>query len=80
MYGIADRDYILIDYGYRPAGISLIRKDRLKILCPVMIESAHDADLLLQEVMVQFENYNLCVIKFTQEEEAEMIIRKLQGI
>jgi hypothetical protein len=46
---------------------------------PVMIESANEIDNLLQKSMVVLNLYDLVVFKFTEEQEAELIIQKLRG-
>lgn len=81
MYGITDGQCILVDYGYRPGGLSLanINDNKSVFYKAVMVESAQEADRLLQEATVHFGNYNLRVYRFTEEEEAAVIIRKLKG-
>ncbi len=46
---------------------------------PLMIGSAYEADKLLQEAMVHFNNYTLKVFKYTREEEEYQVIRRLRG-
>lgn len=46
---------------------------------PVMKESALEIDQLLQECMVEFGDYGLKVFRFTEDDEAILIMNKLGG-
>ena len=75
MYGIRRHNSILcrIAQGYQ-------FRERERIRNPVMIESPNEIDNLLQKCMVAFNLYELSVIEFTKEQEAEFIIKKLSGV
>lgn len=46
---------------------------------PVMRHSAYVIDSLMQDLSVEWGDYNLTVFEFTKKQEAEMIIRRLKG-
>lgn len=76
MFGIGlDRNQVLCHYG----NDRLQFQSRSKMSRPVMVESATEIDNLLQEVMVAYNIYSMYVIEFTEEEEVEFLIKRLQG-
>lgn len=52
-------------------------KDRIRR--PVMVSSAIEVDNLWQQCMVSFNLYDLVVFEFTEEQEAEFLIKRLRG-
>jgi len=46
---------------------------------PLVVDNALDADKILQEAMVHFNDYSLKVFKYTREQEEYLIIKKLRG-
>jgi hypothetical protein len=46
---------------------------------PVIKESPMEIDNLLQQLMSDSDDYSMSVFKFTEEQEAEYIIKKLKG-
>lgn len=46
---------------------------------PVLRESSHDIDTLLQWAIVTFNDYSLVVFEFTKDQEANILVRKLFG-
>jgi len=74
MYGIKRHDAIMCRVGDK---FQFRRRERVR--SPIMVESATEIDNLLQQCMVAFGLYDLVVFEFTKEQEAEFLIRKLQG-
>lgn len=79
MYGIRDGYYFLVNEYTGQSGLSLVNMFFRPLCFPVMFESAYEADTKLQEMSVYFDNFNLTVYKFSKEEEAEYMMRKLRG-
>ncbi len=77
MYGIMTGDGNLVLCRFDTTGYILRRWDRNGIL--VMRESAIEIDQLMQDFMVAACRYDLCVFKFTEEQEQQQLIRKLTG-
>jgi hypothetical protein len=46
---------------------------------PVIFYSAYEVDNYVQELMTELDDYSIVVHKFSEEELAELLIRKLRG-
>ena len=79
MYGVVDQyGLVLVDYGYRPGGLSFITK--CKDLHPVMLNSIIDAEQWLNIATEYFNDQLLSIYKFTDDEEEYYLINRLKGV
>lgn len=46
---------------------------------PVMVQTAREADLLMQDMMVSMGDYSLVVVEFTREDEETILVNTLKG-
>lgn len=78
MYGITDCGTTFLCFSSSNSR-AYIFKGWNRVRNPVMMVSATEIDNLLQEIIVQTNNYDLYVFEYTTEQEEEIIIRKLKG-
>ena len=78
MYGIMTQDGHRVLCQRSGTNVYIIKRwDRAAM--PAMRKSAIEIDQLLQNYMSASGNYNMSVFEFTEEQVANLLIKKLQG-
>jgi len=78
MYGIGLGNAVLCGFTAHQGRYFLMPRDNLSFYIPIIKSTSLEIDQLLQDISVEIGNFQMNVIKFTEEELYEITMRKLR--